>query len=196
MCCKFVCKYLSAFLPPSPDVLTLVSFPLGVTTLPAPAPTLVTKSGHFTGPASGLTRARSHFDSGKMALFSTYYEFNLNFARKSIHYAAALLPSGWARQLSRSSEPSELGLSRFHSEPWLLLAWPPCVWCLLLRGSRPSDEAPARNPRASVEPRPRHDIDPPCECRALDRSWLSSGPVVGAGLLPSLAQPLPIVRCQ
>ena len=63
--------------------------PHRVTTLPAPTLTLLTESGHFTGPAQGLTGPRSHVDAGKMQLLSTYYELNLNFARKSIHYAAA-----------------------------------------------------------------------------------------------------------
>ena len=71
-----------------------------------------------------------------------------------------------------------------------LRLWPPprVGVCWLLRGSRPSDEAPgSQHPCECRAPRPRHNIDPreresPCECRALgaqDRS-------LTAAVLPSM----------
>ena len=150
---------------------------------------LLTKSGHFTGPAPGLRRVRSHFESGKMALFSTYYEFNLNFARKSIHYAAALAGPGSCHRARKPWRRKRDFLA--FTEPWLLLAWPPSL-CVC------SCEAPGRVTRLRLATpvrvsSPGQDMILILRARAPVRVSSSPGSIQGqwTGLLPSLPNHCP-----
>ena len=71
--------------------------------------------------------------------------------------------------------------------------------CWLLRGSRPSDEAPgSQHPCDCRAPRPRHNIDPKEREREPVRlsSPGSQGSILCCCCCHLSPQPLPIVRCQ